>query len=325
MKQTADHFKIPTATCLWAFLICLLHPFALYGQDLQPAHAKPAVQLFAKPEYIARRSFLVRPVEVGDAMPAAFRDTLTNRLMRGEKLYPFFERLACHDAPVRIVHIGDSHVRGHVFTVETRHRLEAAWGGEAVRPDSITYRTSALAVETGRPGVVYHTMGINGATTTNFMTEEKLTEIAALHPDLIILSFGTNESHGSRYSKDEHTAQLDSLLTSLRQRCPRAEVMLTTPPGSYIRQRRRGPRVINKQTPQVVETLQTFAESRGLPLWDMYNIVGGRQRACLNWTNGKYMQRDRVHYTRAGYLLQGNLLAEAILKSYNDYVADRLE
>lgn len=313
--------KMRAALFLWAVAVALLSP----AQDLLPVRTEAEQRIFALPEYSARRYFPVRPVTVGNAMPPTFRDTLPNHLTRGEKLYPFFERLMRADVPVRVVHIGDSHVRGHVFTIEARHRLEQAWGGEAVVPDSVTYRTSALAVETGHPGLVYHTMGINGATTSHFMPTEKLEAIAGLRPDLIILSFGTNESHGRRYDAAEHRLQLDSILCQLRTRCPQAEVMLTTPPGSYIRQRRRGPKVVNTLTPRVVETLQHFAAERGLPLWDMYNIVGGKKRACLNWINGKFMQRDRVHYTRGGYLLQGDLLAEAILKSFNDYVADRLE
>jgi hypothetical protein len=32
------------------------------------------------------------------------------------------------------------------------------------------------------------------------------------------------------------------------------------------------------------------------------------------------MQRDQVHYTHEGYRVQGNLLAEALLKAYNSYV-----
>ena len=320
-QQNKKNLRNRMYLALWAVCTAILAP----AQDLLPPRMKVEQRACTLPEYTSRGNIPVRPVSVGSTMPDTFRDTLPNHLTRGEKLYPFFERLMRNDVPVRVVHLGDSHVRGHVFTIETRHRLEQAWGAEAVMPDSVTYRTSALAVETGRPGLVYHTMGINGATTSHFMPTEKLDAIAALHPDLIILSFGTNESHGRRYDESDHLLQLDSILHQLRTRCPQAEVMLTTPPGSYIRQRRRGPRVINMLTPRVVETLQHFAAEHGLPLWDMYNIVGGKKRACLNWTNGKYMQRDRIHYTHGGYLLQGDLLAEAILKSFNDYVADRLE
>ena len=43
------------------------------------------------------------------------------------------------NGPVRVVHIGDSHVRGHVYPLVTRRCLESDFGAEAVYPDSITY------------------------------------------------------------------------------------------------------------------------------------------------------------------------------------------
>lgn len=89
--------------------------------------------------------------------------------------------------PVRIVHIGDSHVRGHLYPLITRRRLEHDFGAEAVYPDVISYRTGGLAHETGEPGIVYHMIGINGATSVTFSDDEKIKEIASLHPDLIIV------------------------------------------------------------------------------------------------------------------------------------------
>ncbi|KAA5434629.1 lipase, partial [Bacteroides cellulosilyticus] len=55
-------------------------------------------------------------------------------------------------------------------------------------------------------------------------------------------------------------------------------------------------------------------------VWDMYEAVGGRQRACLNWQAAKLMRPDHVHYLPEGYVLQGELFYQALLKAYNDYV-----
>jgi hypothetical protein len=53
----------------------------------------------------------------------------------------------------------------------------------------------------------------------------------------------------------------------------------------------------------------------------MYNVVGGSLRACKNWQEARLMRPDHVHYLPEGYILQGNLLYEAIIKAYNDYVS----
>ena len=46
--------------------------------------------------------------------------------------------------PVRIVPIGDYHVRGHLYPLIPRRCLEHDFGAEAVYPDTISYRTEGL-------------------------------------------------------------------------------------------------------------------------------------------------------------------------------------
>ena len=282
----------------------------------------------AEKETMTAKSYLMQVRKARVKIEQMKRELTELRAASGIPVQPDGERVlsspaqgGCADIAVRIVQLGDSHVRGHVFSVAARHTLEAAWGGQAVYPDEINYRTTAIARETGAPGLVYHAIGQNGATASDFCTREKMEQMAALRPDLIILSFGTNESHNRRYDPVEHFAQLDALLTLLRHYAPDATVMLTTPPGSYVRASRRR-RIVNPRTVKVVDTLLAFAERRGLPVWDLYNLAGGSRNACTNWKNNRLMQRDQVHYTHQGYTIQGNLLGEVLLKAFNDYVAN---
>ena len=305
------------------FLLChIICICAAQAQDVLPRRLAPQDTL-ANPDIHLRHGVQARlnAVAVGNSLPKSFRNPGENVIEDDSLLAPFFAKLCQGTEPVRIVQLGDSHVRGHVFSVAARHTQEAAWGGQAVYPDEINYRTTAIARDTGAPGLVYHAIGQNGATASDFCTREKMEQMAALRPDLIILSFGTNESHNRRYDPVEHFAQLDALLTLLRHYAPDATVMLTTPPGSYVRASRRR-RIVNPRTVKVVDTLLAFAERRGLPVWDLYNLAGGSRNACTNWKNNRLMQRDQVHYTHQGYTIQGNLLGEALLKAFNDYVAN---
>lgn len=259
------------------------------------------------------------PVAVKNSMPCSFKNTRDNVITREEELYPLFAKLCCDTLPVRIVHIGDSHVRGHVFSVAARHELEEVFGDDAVYPDKISYKTEATAHETGKPGLIYHAIGINGATTAAFTDSAQLKAIAALKPDLLILSFGTNESQSRRYDADEHAVQMETLLSLLQQYCPGSLIMLTTPPGCYVRVSRRK-RGVNTVTTRVTKSILTLADKHKLPVWDLFDIAGGPQSACSNWKGGGYFQRDQLHYTTEGYRLHGELMAQAILKAYNHYV-----
>ena len=59
--------------------------------------------------------------------------------MRTVRLSPFFQKLNDMTGPGTDSHIGDSHVRGHLYPLITRRRLEHDFGAEAVYPDVISY------------------------------------------------------------------------------------------------------------------------------------------------------------------------------------------
>lgn len=303
-------------------LVCLFSSLYIngWGQDRLPVTLKSSRPCILPEETETYRQ-PQEPLFLNNSMPKAFKNTQENIIIdTAHVLVPFFEKLRVRKKPVRVVHIGDSHIRGHVLPLVVRHNFERDFGSRAVYADTVTYFSSGLARETGEPGPVYHIIGINGATCTNFTNAMQVSEIAALNPDLIIVSFGTNESHGKGYTPSVHEKQMDDLLERLREECSDAVFLLTTPPGSYVRYRRR--KSMNTRTPLVAKTIREYALKRGYAVWDMYNIVGGRERACLNWVNGNYMVHDRVHYTAAGYTLQGNLLYEALIKAYNNYVSN---
>ena len=309
------------------YIACLTVLVAMpgYAQDVLPECPKP--DKHSSPVYPSHEmKQLMQFVSVDSPMPAVFRNTTENELTDpAGSLHPFWEKLGALDRPLRIVYIGDSHVRGHVYPYIVRRQLEDDFGREAVLDMQVSYRTSGLAQETGAAGIVYHIVGVNGATCASFATPENIRQIIELNPDLVILSFGTNEAHGRRYFSAEHLAQMDNLLEELKKGCPQAVYLLTTPPGAYVRNGRRGARVINPRTKLVVKTELDYAASRKLAIWDMYHVVGGERYACLNWSNGNYFQRDKIHFTQEGYILQGLLLHEAIIKSYNNYVETQLD
>lgn len=301
----------------------LFSSFTLYAQDSIPLLSRPLEPLRISRE-TRKMHRTMRLIPVHDSLPVDFTHTSPNTIEdENHSLFPFFEKLNAMHRPVRVVHIGDSHVRGHLYPLVTRRKLEADFGDEAVFPDTISYRTSGLAHETGEAGIVYHILGINGATNVTFSVEEKMEEVAALKPDLIILSFGTNEAHSRRYLAPAHKMQIDRLVMMLKKACPEAVFLLTTPPGAYVGRRRS--RTVNPRTVTVARIIKEYACEHQMAIWDMYTIVGGKTDACRNWTKHHMFRADGIHFTPEGYRLQGNLLHQALIKAYNEYVATGLE
>ena len=240
--------------------------------------------------------------------PAGFKNTLSNELQEGASLQPVFKNLKKGHA-VKVMQIGDSHVRGKYF------------------PNSL-----GSTLQEYFPHVQFSFYGINGAWARRFYEQDMVSRVAAEHPELVVISFGTNEAHGSTLDERAHTETMRLLTQRIRERCPDVCFLFTTPPGSFLSQRvsrasgNRGRRrystvkVPNANTAAVARNIVDFCQENHMAVWDIYTIGGGEESACENWRNSGMMNTDCVHFLTSGYVLQGKLLGEAIYKAYTETV-----
>lgn len=241
------------------------------------------------------------------SFPSSFRNTRNNELMEAASLAPVFKKLK-QGKPVKVMQIGDSHVRGNYL------------------PHSLG---SALQSYFPRVELAYY--GINGAWARRFYDFDMVNRVASERPDLVIISFGTNEAHAANLNERDHAETMQTLTDRIRERCPAVCFLFTTPPGSYISQRTgsytvgRGRRrrtrytttkIPNQNTAAVARSIVNFCHTRHIAVWDIFTIAGGSSSACTNWHNAGMMNTDCVHYLSHAYILQGKLLGEAIYKAY---------
>lgn len=253
------------------------------------------------------------------SLPGGFAHTTPNILEGADRLGRAFDVLTRSGRALKVVQLGDSHVAAGTYPAAVRTTLEKAWGSAA--GDSIS------------AGLRFNYLARNGATAEGFITPERAEQIAEMAPDLIIVSFGTNECHGMGYDPQAHRRQLETVYDRLRQACPEAVIMLTTPPGDYLsrtttqpvrrgartQRRRVSVRGANPMTARCAEVIRTFGSEKGLAVWDLNAIAGGDSSAS-NWVAARLMRPDRIHFTPEGYRLHGCLLGEAILSAYNSYL-----
>ena len=166
-------------------------------------------------------------------------------------------------------------------------------------------------------GLIYHTVGVNGAMYRNYSNSKYfIPQAKTLHPQLIILSLGTNEAQSLRLTKDQFYSQVDSLVKQLQVNTG-ASVLLTIPQDSYRRKWHYNPKV-----KMIAETLIEYAKKNNMAYWDFYTIAGGF-KSCYSWRKKGLMRHDGMHLSRLAYEIQGRLFYAAILNAYNRYVSDR--
>jgi lysophospholipase L1-like esterase len=175
-----------------------------------------------------------------------------------------------------------------------------------------------LNLENGNSGILYHSMGVNGAKYKHYLTTDfYLEQTAALKPELIVLALGTNEALDHPYSDPKFSEQVTSLVQQLKKQNPNAVFLISIHPDSYKKKTKFNPGVDN-----VREKLIQAATSNNVAYFDLYEASGGKHSAD-KWKEAVLLRDDGVHFTRAGYELQGNMFYLALIKAYNQYVSDR--
>lgn len=165
-------------------------------------------------------------------------------------------------------------------------------------------------------GVIYNAIGNNGACYSDYLKIENFArQTELLSPDLIILSFGTNEAFG-RSSNREIYANIDKLIATLKEANPKAKFLLTTPMECQ-RRIKRSRYAINRRIAGVRNVIMKYGAEKHVPVWDLYEIAGGEGASRLWLKNGLLSSRDHVHCQIIGYELQGSLLADALIRQLN--------
>ena len=175
-----------------------------------------------------------------------------------------------------------------------------------------------LVLKNTEPGILYHTIGVNGAKFKHYRQAKHFSEqTRGLDPDVFIISLGTNESIDYPYIDKNFLADIDGLVSDLRKHNPEAEIILATPQEIFRSKGKLNPGVL-----EVRDMIIRYAVENGLAFYDMYRAMGGAQSA-LQWSENALLSKDGVHLTRDGYEYQGNLFFHALMKSYNLYVLAR--
>lgn len=159
-----------------------------------------------------------------------------------------------------------------------------------------------IELSNNRPGVTFHSIGVNGARVDHFNRAEKFWEqLPILKAKLYIVSLGTNEAQARVFNEANFLKELQKMLTRLRDISPDASFLFTTPPISF-----RG-KMINPNLERIRKTIVSFCKANNIACWDLRSVLSTRSGFL------RIMYRDRIHYTAEGYRLMGRLLRESMI------------
>ena len=179
--------------------------------------------------------------------------------------------------------------------------------------ESTSFTLNGIVLENDQNGVIYHTIGVNGAHFSDYNKSPRFFEqIKALSPDLIIISLGTNETFG-RLSAERYETEVMKFISSIRNQYGNCPILLTTPPPSMFKRKNPNPLCMEYANVLIESSLKD-----NYSVFDLYRAVGGNE-AMERFISENLIAGDRVHYTREGYIEQGTLLFDAFMNNYLNY------
>ena len=180
--------------------------------------------------------------------------------------------------------------------------------------DVAEYDLNGLVVENNEPGVIYHSIGVNGAKFSDYNKYPLFfDQLKGLSPDLVIISMGTNESF-DRLDDEVFKQEINRFVKSIRSNNPNTAILITTPPPSYF-----GKGKPNNYATALSNAISVNAVNQKYAIWDLYNNLGGTL-GLPYLVNQNLLAKDLVHYTIKGYEYTGVLFYEGLMKVYEEYL-----
>ena len=174
-----------------------------------------------------------------------------------------------------------------------------------------SFTLTGVALGSRRPGITYHSIGVNGAAVPDFLKCTHLTtDLRLVRPDMVIFGIGINDAHASDFDSVAFKNNYLRLCDSIRSVNPDCAFIFITNNDCYRRTGRRR-YAVNRNGLLVRDVCYRLAAQTGGAVWDQFEIMGGLE-SMKKWQEAGLAQRDKVHFTRAGYLLLGDMLYEAL-------------
>lgn len=196
-----------------------------------------------------------------------------------------------------------------------------------VQKDTVphSFTVNGFLPENDEPGVVYHAIGVNGASVPSYLSCENFErQLALIRPQLVIFAIGINDAVPENFSDSVFISNYDSLIAKIECVVPNCAYIFITNNDSFrkFKGKKSSYYEVNKNGLKVQNDFYTLASKHDGGVWDMFAIMGGLG-SMRQWEAFGLAQKDKIHFTRKGYKLMGDMMYRAIIESYNETMMRR--
>lgn len=185
--------------------------------------------------------------------------------------------------PLTVVQFGDSHVAANTLpeSIKSQLNMIAPTDFQAVAKGGVSSNYPSLHAQEWLEG-----------------------PIKGKQPDLVIISFGTNDANAP-YNDSQFKGRYQKLINEIKQRSPNTAIMVVSAADGSIKGRPL------QGIDGVVNAQRELAEKNGLMFLDLRAKMGG-PGSINRWRQEKLAAPDLVHFSPAGYRKIGEMTVDAI-------------
>lgn len=178
---------------------------------------------------------------------------------------------------------------------------------------------NGIYLENDLPGVTFHSIGVNGASVPAYLRCVNFErDLDLIRPDLVIFGIGINDASGPNFNPTEFESNYLILIDLIKKHNPNCAFIFVTNNDTFkrVKKKRKWYWENNKNGKEVQEVMYELAKKTNGAVFDQYKIMGGA-KSMAKWYSSQLAQKDRVHFTKVGYQLMGELFFNAFLDAKN--------
>ncbi len=202
-------------------------------------------------------------------------------------------------------------------------KIPAGTSNFTLRVTRGTVRLFGVEFRKASAGVIYSSLGINGANITllshAFNQGHWTAELHHYKPDLVIVNYGTNESGFPKFVDTTWAGELKQAVQRLKAALPGGSILLMSPMDRGDRNKAGEIETIGA-LPRLVEIESRVAKENGVAFFNTFQAMGG-SGTMARWYSQepRLVGADFIHPMPAGAKIVGELLYNALRDGYNQY------
>jgi lysophospholipase L1-like esterase len=184
-------------------------------------------------------------------------------------------------------------------------------------------RLFGLTLLKAAPGVVYHSLGLNGAYSEvlgrRFDLEHWREQIRHYHPDLIIINYGTNETGHGVFPEKWYEGVWERALDRARDAAGETPLLVMSPMDVGTRGES-GEITTLQALEQLMAVQRRVALAQNLPVYNTFLAMGGAG-TMARWyaATPRLVSADYIHPTPAGAKIVAGEFIQALLEDYDNF------